>query len=768
MKFIPLFIGFSVFGGLLPAHAENPKFPVFIVENLLGQKVPIFDADNDGWHDLWVGMFPEITQRDHVSDTDEDGVSDYDEMLLWRDPMVKGPIPRKFTALEMQEIAVASEKASKVAKAERAVFFAKRKAELKPRIQASVLKEVSDVDVKFEEKLKFAKAVRLKVESDTETWRRDTGFVGPKGSYLDSVRDGIPVVLSSDSGPAGVQANTSPLHPGGATGLNLTGQGFPMGVFDFGSIAYHNEFSGRFLNQDVNPVHVHATGMAGIMVATGLNSFAKGMSPASNVYGWTYGSLLSKLGDAVDAGVFLSNHSYSQAAGWTGAGILYALDGVNYRPVWYGDVNKSLTESYIFGSYSFDTWYSDIHAYDNPEYLTVWSAGNERSDPMPVGPTVPYYTYQGSTLIVRTGVIPGDGEATGGFDTIGPFNSGKNSIAVGAVDINGSLYFGSSFGPTDDGRVKPDLVAKGADVVTTYATDGSSYSSKYGTSFSAPVVTGSVNLLRQLRSNLGFKPLLSSSLKGVAIHTATDLGLTGPDYKFGWGLINTQKAAELLVSDSLDAGLSHVKEAVLQQDDSVEFEVVATGSGPLKVTICWTERPGDPTNSKVLNYRTSTLVNKINVEVLKDSTVYYPWVLDVENPSLPATKGVNTVDNVKQVLIDNTVSGEKYTVKVTHTDTLYSSDRVTGQQVSIIVSGNESTPVPAFQVHTIEQTGEEEMTLFWKSVVGANYQIETSTDLESWVALPDVYNASKEEMVQPVVSTSPTGKRFWRVVRLAD
>ena len=133
----------------------------------------------------------------------------------------------------------------------------------------------------------------------------------------------------------------------------------------------------------------------------------------------------------------------------------------------------------------------------------------------------------------------------GGYDTISDLGCSKNILTIGAVYPNGGftsptnvIWAGfSSCGPTDDGRIKPDVVAAGVAIITTDSANDYAYQSISGTSFAAPSVAGSANLLgqyyRQLHTNSA--DLLSSTIKGLVIHTA-DAATTnaGPSYRFGW------------------------------------------------------------------------------------------------------------------------------------------------------------------------------------------------------------------------------------------
>ncbi len=750
------------------AHAQNaPKLimkrkpHLTTVQDWFGHNKIIFDCDQDGWDDLWCSTHKEISHRNNHSDTDGDGMTDYQEMVAWRNPFTKGPLPKKLTPEEIlaaAEIAAATEIRLK---ANQAVTFAARRAAFAPSIQKTVHKP-SRAERREAGRAVFlaADAIYRKQCEDAVEWQERFSFVSPEGVTLDTMNNGVPVFLERNNVEAATQARTTAVQPGGITGYNLTGQGFKMALWD-DALFNHLEFTGRYANRQSGTATAHATGTAGTLIATGANPYAKGMCPASTVDSWTRNNYLTEMYIASGEGLSLSNHSYSVAAGWTSVGDLFALDGITARPVWWGDISDGLNESRNFGSYSDLTKNLDLLIFQNPDYLTVWSAGNDRYQPMPVGSTTPYYTFQNGTLITRTGVIPADGAANGGFDTIGELGCGKNTLTVGAINASGTLYFGSGSGPTDDGRVKPDLVAKGVDVTTSYATSSNAYSSVTGTSFSAPVVTGSINLLRELRSNLGRNPMWASTLKALVIHTATDLGNVGPDYNYGWGLINTQKAAELIDDDASYDSIPHIKEIVLPEEDFVEFHVRATGSEPLKVTICWTDSLSDSNSG--LDDRTSRLDNKLNLSISDGVTPHLPWILDVENPSAPAATGVNEVDNVQQVIIANPVAGLDYVVRV---DAVALNDIY--QEISLIISGNQAESAAAHEIDTFVQTGAEEFMLGIESVVGANYQFQTSTNLINWSNMGAPMNAIRSEVIRPVPAPAGDSKRFWRVIRLDD
>jgi hypothetical protein len=209
-----------------------------------------------------------------------------------------------------------------------------------------------------------------------------------------------------------------------------------------------------------------------------------------------------------------------------------------------------------------------------------------------------------------------------------------------------------------------------------------------GTSVSAPAAAGAAVQLVDLHHQLfSGADMLSSTLKALMIHSADDLGNPGPDYKFGWGLINNVRSAEKLVLHKRNPTAQNIIVDSLKQhfnpnqrDTEDEFTFQWDGIGPIKATLCWTDPPGTTTNS--LDLRSSRLVHDLDITIFApDATPYYEFVLDVYNPDVTATTGDNDRDNVKQVVIDSPVQAGIYTVRVDYDD-------LSGlQDYSLIISG---------------------------------------------------------------------------------
>ena len=502
---------------------------------------------------------------------------------------------------------------------------------------------------------------------------------------------------------AAATTRANQLWPSGTSGLSLTGSSAnmknKMGIWDGGGVlGTHVELVGR-INQKDNPSSIidHATHVAGTMIASGVNKLAKGMAYGTQSIiaydAFSADDIFQMSSEA--AGLVVSNHSYGYIAGW------YQNPSKNNRWEFWG-LPKD-TADYQFGYYSDYSQALDSVSYNAPFYLMVRSAGNPRSTN---GPAVgqPYYRYDSLGNMVSAGNRPAGISNNDGYDIMESSGVAKNVLTVGAVsglplgyskkeDVVMSSF--SAWGPTDDGRIKPDIVADGVQVLSSISTSTTSYAAFDGTSMAAPNATGSLFLLQEYYSKLKSGAFLrSATLKGLAIHTADEAGTTpGPDYQFGWGLLNVEKAAAVITaavpSNNSSTSPHLLYENTLAQGQSFTTTVVASGKGILKATICWTDVKGnvDTAASKLLNNRTKKLVNDLDIRITKGSgagsKTYLPWTLDVANPAAPAVPGDNITDNVERIDIDSTVPGQTYTITVTHKGTLVKGS----QAYSLLISG---------------------------------------------------------------------------------
>jgi hypothetical protein len=262
--------------------------------------------------------------------------------------------------------------------------------------------------------------------------------------------------------------------------------------------------------------------------------------------------------------------------------------------------------------------------------------------------------------------------------TIGGANVTANNFSV--ADFSG-------WGPTDDGRIKPDLLGVGTNIISSISSANNAYATMSGTSTACANVSGSLILLQELFYRRQTYFMRSATLKGLVLHTATKpSGKTGPAYDYGWGLLNAEKAAQVLLNTSNKHILS---ESTLRQNETYQQKIIAAGNEPLIVTICWTDLEGTPTrvSTQTVDDTSPKLINDLDVRLTDDSnTTWFPWVLDPANPANAAVIGDNTRDNVEQVFIAAPPVGKIYTITVRHKRTLQNSS----QPYSLIVSGVKS------------------------------------------------------------------------------
>ena len=303
-------------------------------------------------------------------------------------------------------------------------------------------------------------------------------------------------------------------------------------------------------------------------------------------------------------------------------------------------------------------------------------------------PTIWGVTAAGNSRSARVNDDPLFGDKTDGYDLMLGFNTSKNSLIVAAAQVNVDNSNGeikrvdyttySSYGPTDDGRIKPDITGDGTAINAPTTKSISSYAASTGTSMATPGVTGSLALLQEYYHQLNDKYMLAASLKGLALHTADDIFEPGPDYKLGWGIINTKKAAQLIQNDEYSA---MIIEDVLVDGEVFELDVSASGDVPLQVSISWTDPPQEQINSGIANDPTAVLVADLDVKLLQQNATHLPWKLVGSAPELPAFQGVNNLDPYERVDVTNP-KGE-YKIYISHKDSL----ALGKQPFSLIVSG---------------------------------------------------------------------------------
>ena len=472
-------------------------------------------------------------------------------------------------------------------------------------------------------------------------------------------KDNQPIYYKTFNQDAALSTRVNHLNSGGSMGLELDGQGMVAHVWD-SNPAYltHQEFDGSggedraSAGDGVAAYSDHGTHVTGTIIASGINPEAKGMAPHASAVGYDWNSDVPEAAEAAENGMLLSNHSYGYVA--------------------------SQIPNNWFGAYLQDARDFDEIMYNAPYYLQVVSCGNDGADASSNGAPI-----EGSVL----------------YDKLSGMSTSKNNIAVAngqdaEVNSEGDLISmnrnnGSSEGPTDDFRIKPDIIGNGTSLISPVGGSDASYGNYTGTSMSGPNVMGSLLLLQQYYSNVHGSFMKASTLKGLALHTADDItpensnsptqSLVGPDATTGWGLLNAKKAAETITNEGFT---SIIKEEVLADGETFTLNVKSDGTSPLVASISWTDVPGELA-SGIANDDFPALVNDLDIRITKATgegvTTFEPWKLTSINTN---SLGDNTVDPYEKVAIEE-ASGD-YTITVTHKGTLVNST----QNFSLVVTGS--------------------------------------------------------------------------------
>jgi len=621
-----------------------------------------------------------------------------------------------------------------------------------------------------------------------EAWAREHGVarrqIAPDGviSIIHDIDDfGIPRIMGDNALADAQFVKADELWPTATNGYALSGSNITVAVWETGQIrTTHGEFQGRATQVHTNEGFTstdHATAMAGIIAAAGLDiSYnVDGILYNGNVNGYDCEQANSQWDDVASEGKHVSNHAYGEYRGW---------QFTKSDNIWVRHVNPYVdaSEDYLFGYYGGASRTHDARIHTVKYALPVWSAGNERGEGPPSQPTNWIYSF--NQYVTNMTVHPLDGAVDNGYDTIPYEKTAKNALVVGAADVvtrdQYTIMAGSGWGPTDDGRLAPHVVAPGYSVIAPGSESDSDLTIMNGTSPACAIAAGVVAQLVQLDEQINGtnEPLWASTYKALVVHTA-EKGSSysiGPDYRQGYGLINARAAVDLLMTDSLYSAPQHVFEVVVATNQNIDTVVYSTGTNNLRATLCWTDPAGsdqpttlDPTN-RVLVHDLDLRISGPYDTVIGGTTgaVYYPWVLDPASPSSSATTNDNVLDNLEQVCVTNTQAGF-YAIHVTLKPCTASGCSEQEQEASLIVSGNDPMEIlPEITLLSVDTNGVRSLT--WFSNAGVIEYIASSTNLfdtNGWSQVGDAVDVvgplnEWSDTVHTNVSDAP---RFYRVER---
>lgn len=414
---------------------------------------------------------------------------------------------------------------------------------------------------------------------------------------------------------------------------NPKGENERVGVWDDGKVQTHDDLSGRVeLVETSLDFSEHATHVSGTIASSGAgNKNARGMATEARIYSYNFnGDIMGEMRAAVNEHqIKIANHSWSNIVGWN-----YSHENETWE--WWG--NR------FFGYYHIEAASQDRVVRDT-DLLIVRAAGNDRDEAY-LGP------YEdGISGVTREELQPPDPD----YRSITPYACSKNVVTVGALMKDDVMTGFSNWGPTDDGRIKPDVVATGHKLLSTVRLHAYSYFT--GTSMSTPVVTGTAALLRGTYRTLVGREMGSALLKCLLVHSARDLGKAGPDYSYGFGLIDAKYAADVIKAKADAKAKPLAYSQSILRSKMIEGQIndgihrtfqftVPSGAKELRATLVWHDPDGN------------RLINNLNLWLLSPTGKRVnPFALDPNHPSQPAKRKINTIDNVEHVLTTNPVQG---------------------------------------------------------------------------------------------------------------
>ena len=308
--------------------------------------------------------------------------------------------------------------------------------------------------------------------------------------------------------------------------------------------------------------------------------------------------------------------------------------------------------------------------------LSVGASENERSDDYPCDGNLDYTdcANQGNVNNIMT------------YHDAWPDDFPSDPIASDPAAGNAEQMAAfSSRGPTDDGRIKPDVVAPGTYILSGYSDmyqqgyDANSnpqnnawqydgwgfpYNSQYkymgGTSMSNPLTAGGAAVVRDFYQKAHNHAASAALTKATIINSAVDMldenndGDNDNDYPIpnnheGWGRVNLVAAT--------DGATQYVDETTgLNTNGSSSYQyTVGTAGSPFKVTLVWTDYPGSAGAN-------TTLVNDLDLTVTAPNGDVYHG--NVFNNGWSTTGGnADRVNNVENVYVQNAATGT-WTVEV--------------------------------------------------------------------------------------------------------
>lgn len=465
---------------------------------------------------------------------------------------------------------------------------------------------------------------------------------GNKKYFSHYQADGSTVYYEVGNESSAISSKINELRVGGSSGLELDGSGMNIGLWDSGNPrTTHQELQGKIIIGDNSSFSGHTTHVAGILVANGIIPEARGMASSATVESFTSPGWQTEVPTWAAAGGMITNHSYIIA--------------------------NPQEEYQLYGIYNVHSQNWDAMSYNAPYLIMCTGASNNGNNG---------YNPDGSR-----------------YDLLASNKLGKNAIVVGACEdvlnytgpesVRQAVF--TSWGPTDDWRIKPDLTAVGTDNFSPREASDTDYRIANGSSLAGPIVAGGLALLQQHYHNLTGVYMKAVTAKALIFSTADEAGeFDGPDFANGWGLFNARRAADVITNIGMT---SDMLELNLNDSEIYNRTIEIDGTQPLSIAVAWNDPASEPLPNEIHNDATLMLINDLDLRLIDgNGTEYYPWRMEpnaeYNNYTDPAQKGDNYRDNTEIIFEEELAAGE-YTIRVSHKNSLQSGT----QAYSMVING---------------------------------------------------------------------------------
>lgn len=294
------------------------------------------------------------------------------------------------------------------------------------------------------------------------------------------------------------------------------------------------------------------------------------------------------------------------------------------------------------------------------------------------------------------------------------YASAKNVLTVGAGDYTKTIWESSSIGPVQDGRIKPEIIGLAQGAFS--AGRNYDYASLGATSAATAAVSGTLALIYQRYREIHSGANPSGALaKAILCNSADDRGNPGPDYKYGFGTTNVRKAIELIESGN------HTANSIRESQSKTQSIALNGDEKELKLMLYWHDKESDPYPV------TRALVNDLDLEIrMPNGTLVKPYILNhaPSNVADDATRGVDTLNNIEQIVIQNPMAGN-YTVIVKGTEVPF------GPQDYVLVWEANTPKIVVTHPNGAESLEPNKTAIItWdaSTSVSSNFKLEYSTD----------------------------------------